>query len=137
LHRAFAGIFDAFPDADGTRAEVAWSALHGLATLQAGGRRRASHMQPGWICSTACSPTGRLDPVRRVDVDDESVALKAVDVAVRTGGAESPNDDVLPARGAGKSPKLARGRRISVIRFRHVEPVHESSAAGREAIELS
>jgi AcrR family transcriptional regulator len=45
LHRAFAGIHDAFPDADGTRAEVAWSALHGLATLQATGRLRASHVQ--------------------------------------------------------------------------------------------
>jgi len=45
LRRAFAGIQDAFPDADGTRAEVAWSALHGLATLQAGGRLRASHLQ--------------------------------------------------------------------------------------------
>jgi AcrR family transcriptional regulator len=43
LRRAFAGIRDAFPDADGTRAEVAWSALHGLATLQAAGRLRASH----------------------------------------------------------------------------------------------
>ena len=45
LHRAFSGIRDAFPDADGTRAEVAWSALHGLATLQASGRLRASHAQ--------------------------------------------------------------------------------------------
>jgi len=45
LHRAFAGLHAAFPDADGTRAEVAWSALHGLATLQAGGRLRASHVQ--------------------------------------------------------------------------------------------
>ena len=45
LHHAFSGIYDAFPDADGTRAEVAWSALHGLATLQAGGRLRASHVQ--------------------------------------------------------------------------------------------
>jgi hypothetical protein len=35
---AFAGIRAAFPDVDGTRAEVAWSALHGLATLQAAGR---------------------------------------------------------------------------------------------------
>ena len=43
LRRAFSGIRDAFPDADGTRAEVAWSALHGLATLQASGRLRASH----------------------------------------------------------------------------------------------
>ena len=41
LARAFAAIRVAFPDADGTRAEVAWSALHGLATLQAGGRLRA------------------------------------------------------------------------------------------------
>ena len=40
LHRAFSGIRDAFPDADGTRAEIAWSTLHGLATLQAGGRLR-------------------------------------------------------------------------------------------------
>jgi hypothetical protein len=38
LRRAFAGVRDAFPDADGTRAEVVWSLLHGLATLQAGGR---------------------------------------------------------------------------------------------------
>jgi len=45
LHHAFAGIRNAFPDADGTRAEVAWSTLHGLATLQAGGRLRASHVQ--------------------------------------------------------------------------------------------
>ena len=45
LHRAFAGISEAFPDADGTRAELAWSALHGLATLQAGGRLRPSHTQ--------------------------------------------------------------------------------------------
>jgi AcrR family transcriptional regulator len=45
LHRAFSGIRDAFPDGDGTRAEVAWSALHGLATLQAAGRLRTSHAQ--------------------------------------------------------------------------------------------
>jgi AcrR family transcriptional regulator len=45
LQRAFSGIQDAFPDADGTRAEVAWSVLHGLATLQATGRLRASHVQ--------------------------------------------------------------------------------------------
>jgi len=38
---AFAGVRDAFPDDDGTRAEVAWSALHGLAALQANGRLRA------------------------------------------------------------------------------------------------
>jgi AcrR family transcriptional regulator len=44
LHRAFAGLHEAFPDADGTRAEVAWSALHGLATLQAGGRLRPTHL---------------------------------------------------------------------------------------------
>jgi AcrR family transcriptional regulator len=45
LHRAFLGIQDVFPDADGTRAEVAWSALHGLATLHASGRLRATHVQ--------------------------------------------------------------------------------------------
>jgi len=38
LRRAFTGIREAFPDPDGTRAEVAWSLLHGLATLQACGR---------------------------------------------------------------------------------------------------
>ena len=45
LHRAFEAVRAVFPDADGTRAEVAWSALHGLATLQAGGRLRASQAQ--------------------------------------------------------------------------------------------
>jgi len=45
LQRAFSGIRDAFPDADESQAEVAWSALHGLATLQASGRLRASHAQ--------------------------------------------------------------------------------------------
>jgi len=45
LRQAFAALRDTFPDADGTRAEVVWSALHGLATLQAGGRLRASHVQ--------------------------------------------------------------------------------------------
>ncbi|MBV9794927.1 MAG: TetR/AcrR family transcriptional regulator [Actinobacteria bacterium] len=39
LQRAFAGIRDVFPEAgDDVRAEVAWAALHGLATLQASGR---------------------------------------------------------------------------------------------------
>ena len=42
LRRAFNGIRDAFPDADSVRAEVAWAALHGLATLQAAGRLPAS-----------------------------------------------------------------------------------------------
>ena len=45
LQRAFLGIRDAFPDADGTRAEVAWSTCHGLATLQASGRLRAGAAQ--------------------------------------------------------------------------------------------
>jgi hypothetical protein len=45
LRLAFAGFHEAFTDADGTRAEVAWAAVHGLATLQAGGRLRASHVQ--------------------------------------------------------------------------------------------
>lgn len=38
LRRAFTGLRDAFPDADDTRTEVAWSLLHGLVTLQAAGR---------------------------------------------------------------------------------------------------
>lgn len=38
LARAFSAIRDAFPEADDTRAEVAWATLHGLATLQASGR---------------------------------------------------------------------------------------------------
>jgi len=41
LQRAFRGIRDALPDADGTLAEVAWSTWHGLATLGASGRLRA------------------------------------------------------------------------------------------------
>jgi AcrR family transcriptional regulator len=45
LRHAFAGIRAVFPDADETWAEVAWSTWHGLATLQASGRLRASHMQ--------------------------------------------------------------------------------------------
>jgi AcrR family transcriptional regulator len=45
LQRAFRGIRDAFPDADGTRAEVAWATWHGLATLGASGRLRASAAQ--------------------------------------------------------------------------------------------
>jgi AcrR family transcriptional regulator len=45
LRLAFAGFQEAFQDADGTRAEVAWAAVHGLATLQGGGRLRASHVQ--------------------------------------------------------------------------------------------
>ena len=45
LRRAFAVIRDAFPDSDGTRAEVAWSLLHGLATLGAGGRLRADQFE--------------------------------------------------------------------------------------------
>jgi AcrR family transcriptional regulator len=45
LRRAFAGIQDAFPDADEAHAEVAWAVLHGLAALQASGRLRSSHFQ--------------------------------------------------------------------------------------------
>src|ERR1700733_9382909 len=45
LKRAFRGIRDAFPAGDETQAEVAWSAMHGLATLQASGRLRPSHLQ--------------------------------------------------------------------------------------------
>ena len=46
LRRAFAGIHDAFPDADDTRAEVAWAVLHDLATLRAAGR-----LAPGQACA--------------------------------------------------------------------------------------
>lgn len=45
LRRAFAAVHDAFPGADGTRAEVAWAVLHGLATLQAAGRLRTGEAQ--------------------------------------------------------------------------------------------
>jgi AcrR family transcriptional regulator len=45
LHRAFTSVRDAFPDADGTLAEVAWSALHGLATLRAARRLRPSQVR--------------------------------------------------------------------------------------------
>jgi AcrR family transcriptional regulator len=45
LRLAFNRVHEAFPDPEGTRAEVAWSALHGLATLQAGGRLRPSQAQ--------------------------------------------------------------------------------------------
>ena len=45
LQRAFSGIRNAFPDADETQAEVAWSASHALATLQASGRLRPSAAQ--------------------------------------------------------------------------------------------
>jgi AcrR family transcriptional regulator len=44
LRRAFTGIREAFPDEDGTRAEVAWSTMHGLATLRASGRLRDTHI---------------------------------------------------------------------------------------------
>jgi AcrR family transcriptional regulator len=45
LRRAFAAVHDAFPDADGVWAEVAWAALHGLATLRASGRLPAHRAQ--------------------------------------------------------------------------------------------
>jgi AcrR family transcriptional regulator len=42
LRRAFAALAAVFPGAEDARVEVAWAALHGLATLSAGGRLRAS-----------------------------------------------------------------------------------------------
>jgi AcrR family transcriptional regulator len=45
LRRAFTAILDAFPGADGTRAEVAWASLHGIATLQISGRLPESRAQ--------------------------------------------------------------------------------------------
>jgi len=38
LRLAFSALRAAFPDADGTRAELAWSMLHGIASLAARGR---------------------------------------------------------------------------------------------------
>jgi len=45
LSQAFSTIRAAFPGPDDTRAEVAWSTLHGLATLQSSGRLPQSRMQ--------------------------------------------------------------------------------------------
>lgn len=45
LRRAYAAIKVAFGGPDDTRAEVAWASLHGLATLQAGGRLPESRAQ--------------------------------------------------------------------------------------------
>jgi AcrR family transcriptional regulator len=45
LRRAFSGVSAVFPDADGTRAEVAWSTLHGLAALGGSGRLRPAHIE--------------------------------------------------------------------------------------------
>jgi AcrR family transcriptional regulator len=45
LRRAFAALEEAFPGPDGTRAEVAWAFLHGLATLQIGGRLPGSRAE--------------------------------------------------------------------------------------------
>ena len=56
----FRGIRDAFPDAGETRAEVAWSAMHGLSTLQASGRLRPSHVE------------ARLDLARRMLTQPEA-----------------------------------------------------------------
>jgi AcrR family transcriptional regulator len=60
LRRAFSAIQEVFPDADGTRAEVAWSVLHGLATLEAGGRLRSGQVQ------------ARLDLARRMLTQPEN-----------------------------------------------------------------
>jgi len=45
LQRSFAALAAVFPGAGGARAEVAWAALHGLATLSAGGRLRPGDAQ--------------------------------------------------------------------------------------------
>jgi hypothetical protein len=45
LRRAFAAILDAFSGSDATRAEVAWAALHGLATLQISARLPGSRTE--------------------------------------------------------------------------------------------
>ena len=58
--RAFRGIRDAFPADDETQAEVAWSAMHGLASLQASGRLR-----PGYA-------DARIDLVHRMLTEEEN-----------------------------------------------------------------
>jgi hypothetical protein len=58
LHHAFSGLRDAFPDVDGTRAEVAWAALHGLATLQASGRLSETVRAWNCLCSSRSSTAG-------------------------------------------------------------------------------
>ena len=65
LRRAFAGLRAAFPDGDGTRAEVAWSALHGLVTLHAAGR-----LAPG-------QAQARLDLVHRMLTQQENPSQRA------------------------------------------------------------
>jgi AcrR family transcriptional regulator len=45
LREAFQGIREVFPAADDARAEVGWSLLHGLATLEASGRLRTGYAQ--------------------------------------------------------------------------------------------
>ncbi len=74
LARAFRGIADAFPGAGGAEVEIAWSVLHGLATLQAGGRltpgqeqarfELAHRMLTHHLSAPTASPTER-DPQRR------------------------------------------------------------------------
>ncbi|BEP11695.1 TetR/AcrR family transcriptional regulator [Acidothermaceae bacterium B102] len=61
LSRAFSAIRSAFPSADDTRAEVAWSTLHGLATLQAGkrlpgSRHKARLEHAHQILNQSCPP---------------------------------------------------------------------------------
>jgi AcrR family transcriptional regulator len=45
LRRAFTALREVVPDTDGTRAEVVWSLLHGLVTLDAAGRLAAGQTE--------------------------------------------------------------------------------------------
>jgi AcrR family transcriptional regulator len=81
LQRAFSGIRDAFPDADETQAEVAWSAWHGLATLQASGRLRTSHAQ------------ARLDVAHRMLTNQETVSQPQLVRPTTTTRRESHGDN--------------------------------------------
>jgi AcrR family transcriptional regulator len=45
LQRAFTAIHEAFPGPDGTRAEVAWATVHGLATLEISNRLPLHHSE--------------------------------------------------------------------------------------------
>ena len=59
LRRAFEAIEQTFPGAGRARAEVAWAMLHGLATLESGGRLPASGAQPRFDYTLAAL---RADP---------------------------------------------------------------------------
>ena len=92
LHRAFSAIRDAFPDADDVRAEVAWSARHGLVTSRPVDACPSVSRKPEPISPTACSlAAGRLTrPARsRGESVNHRAALPDLDhcrISARCGG---------------------------------------------------